>query len=362
MRRRIRYVLGGPLNEELESKKMRGDQPLAEFNVFARRNGVDLVGTEQVRPGAPTSLLRRAALAWAVSRRNAEYDALVTSGEDIGFPLALVSLAQRARKPIWITLHGSYLESAKFRMIAPVLRQSLHVHLLCLSESLRDSMISVHGFSAARCFNVGYGVDTAFFRPEDTTGTPLIVAAGSANRDYQTLISAVEGLDVPLRIAADSLWRPGAAMLDGTLLPAGVTLGSAGDYVSLRALYRHASFVVVPLHPARHASGYAVIAEAMAMGKAVITTRTEAAPDLVIEGVTGFYTQPGDVAGLRDRIGLLLGDPARARAMGEAGAHRMQSKFSLDVYCDAIERLIEARHGQAAERSAERLGDGSLAG
>ena len=284
----------------------------------------------------------RCALSRLVVRRDGDRDALLASGEDIGIPLALASLVRRTRTPIWIILHGFLLESRKFRVVVPMLRGAGHVHFLCLSESLRRRLVEVHGFDSDRCHNAGYGVDTAFFAPGPPAEVPLVVAAGSANRDYRTLIAATLGLDVPLRIAADSLWRPKTAEVDSTALPPSVDVSSAGDYVGLRALYARASFVVVPLHAARHASGYAVIAEAMAMGRAVITTRTEAPSDLVIEGETGFHTQPGNVGELRERIATLLNDPARARAMGTAAALRIQRQFSLDRYCGTIERLIEA--------------------
>ena len=239
-------------------------------------------------------------------------------------------------------MHGSYLDSRKFAIVAPLLRRAPHVRFLCLSESLRLRMIEVHGFDEGQCLNGGYGIDTSFFQPGASVEEPLLVAAGSANRDYRTLVAAIEGLDVPLRVAADSLWRPKAAEIDLTVLPSSVEIGSAGSYLGLRSLYRRASFVVVPLHAARFASGYAVIGEAMAMGKAVITTQTEAASDLIIEGVTGFYARPGDVQDLRDKITMLLDDPDRARDMGAAGARRMQQQFSLDAYCRTIEQLIGA--------------------
>ncbi len=354
MRRRITYVLGGPIQEEVESRKRCGAHPRAEFNLFVLRNGANLVGTDAAAPGSPTSLRRRVALARLLSRECSDYDVLVASGEDIGIPLALLSLAQRTTKPIWMFLHGSYLESSKFKMISPVLRRARHVGFLCLSEALRSRMIDAHGFSPERCPAVGYAVDTLFFRPGEAVRTPLIVAAGSANRDYQTLVSAVRDLDVPVRIAADSLWRPKASTLGRTLLPTGVEVGSAGDYVALRRLYEQASFVVVPLHPARHASGYAVIAEAMAMGKAVITTRTEASSDLVIDGTTGFYVEPGDAAGLRGRIRSLLRDPQYAQAMGKAAGRRMR-EFSLEAYCLAVERLIGAEAPDGCDSRPQRF-------
>ena len=341
MRYRVSYVLGGPLQPDIERRKLIGEQPLSEFNVFSIRNRAQVVATDQVKPGLPTSLRRRIALARAVTGRRDDYDILVASGEDIGIPLAVASLVRRVHTPIWIILHGFSLDNTKFSLVAPALRRARHVQFLCLSESLRGRMVETYGFDRDRCHDAGYGIDTAFFQPGPPAEEPLVVAAGSANRDYRTLIAATEGLNVPLRIAADSLWRPKAADIDPTVLPSSVDVGSAGSYGGLRALYQRASFVVVPLHAARHASGYAVIGEAMAMGKAVITTRTEAPSDLVVEGETGFYTRPGDIEGLREKVVTLLDDPARARAMGSAAAQRIRDQFSLDAYCSRIERIID---------------------
>ena len=339
MTTRITYVIGGPLQPIIEMKKLNGRQPLAEFNVFAARNNSQIASTDQAAGGHPTSMRRRLALARRLSRPSHDCDVFLASGEDVGIPLLLWSLVRRTRKPIWIILHGSYLDGRKFALIAPMLRRTTHVRFLCLSEALKQRMIR-DGFPSDRCHNAGYGVDTTFFQPRDTPDGRLVVAAGSANRDYRTLISAVEDLDVSLRIAADSLWRPREADVDETSLSPSVQVGSAGDYLGLRELYGRAAFVVVPLHPARFASGYAVIAEAMAMGKAVISTRVEAQSDLIVDGETGFYTDAGDVAALKEKITLLLDDPALARRMGQAAARHMQEKFSLDAYCSTMEQLI----------------------
>ncbi len=338
----VSYVLGGPLQHDVEDRKHAGDQPRSEFNVFVERNGARLVSTSEVSAGSATSLRRRVALAAALARASSQYDALVASGEDIGFPLALATAARRVSKPIWIVIHGSYFGTRKFAAVAPLLRRARHVRLLCLSRTLKEHLVGFYGFSEERCFNAGYGVDTSFFTPGAHPHAPMIVSAGSSNRDYATLVAATRDLDVPVRIAADSLWRPTTTGLDSSPLPASVEVGSAGDYGALRALYARASVIVVPLHEARFACGYAVIAEAMAMGKPVITTRTAAHSDFVLDGKTGFYTRAGDVAGLRDALALLLADPDRSRAMGAAGAIRMQHEFSLDAYCHKIEALIAA--------------------
>jgi phosphatidylinositol alpha-1,6-mannosyltransferase len=62
-----------------------------------------------------------------------------------------------------------------------------------------------------------------------------------------------------------------------------------------------------------------VYLEAQACGRPAIAGDSGGAPEAVIPGETGFVVPGRDHRALAARIVELLGDPARARAMGEAG-------------------------------------------
>ena len=125
----------------------------------------------------------------------------------------------------------------------------------------------------------------------------------------------------------------------GLQLPQNVVLKSAGNYMGLRDLYSKCQFVVVPMLPAKFACGFAVIAEAMAMGKAVIASRTDAISDFVIEGETGFLVDIGDVAQLRNRIQWMVENPESVNKMGRTAREMMQAKWSLSAYCQRLEAV-----------------------
>jgi glycosyltransferase involved in cell wall biosynthesis len=222
-----------------------------------------------------------------------------------------------------------------------------HVRFLCLSEQLKTMLINKFGIPESRVTNTGYGVDTRFFRPakDSSFSKPLIVSAGAANRDYRTFVNAVETLDVDVKIAADSAWCPTVIDIDSDRLPPHIEVHSQGDYYRLRELYAKASFIVVPLLPAPFACGYAVIAEAMAMGKAVIATQTESHSDFVIDGETGYYVRPVDVQDLREKIEYLLAHPALAREMGQRARLRIEQNFSVEKYCERLERASQVSSG-----------------
>lgn len=81
-----------------------------------------------------------------------------------------------------------------------------------------------------------------------------------------------------------------------------------------------------------------VIMEAMAAGLPVVSTRLAGIPEMVVDGLTGFLVEPGNVDALADRLRELLSNPALARRMGEAGATRCRNVF-------ATERTTEQLHG-----------------
>ena len=95
-------------------------------------------------------------------------------------------------------------------------------------------------------------------------------------------------------------------------------------------------------HPSlREAFGLAV-AEAMAMGKAVVATRTGGIPELVAHDDTGVLVDPADSEALSAAVVLLLQDRATRDRMGACGRTRVQERFSLDASVAETEQVYGA--------------------
>jgi glycosyltransferase involved in cell wall biosynthesis len=82
-----------------------------------------------------------------------------------------------------------------------------------------------------------------------------------------------------------------------------------------------------------------VIAEAMAYCRPVVATRVGGIPEVVEDGETGCLIGRGDVGQLVETLLMLLGDPARRKAMGRAGRERVGAKFDLRKN---VGRLLQA--------------------
>jgi glycosyltransferase involved in cell wall biosynthesis len=91
-------------------------------------------------------------------------------------------------------------------------------------------------------------------------------------------------------------------------------------------VYHTADIVVVP---SRWQEPLGLInLEAGACRKPVVATRVGGIPEVVEDGVNGFLVEPGDVAGLAERVGQLIADrPLRTR-LGEAGHAQVVQNFT----------------------------------
>jgi len=145
-------------------------------------------------------------------------------------------------------------------------------------------------------------------------------------------------------------------------LPPRVRIQTDLGQSELRGLYSRCRFVVVPLHDVDYDAGVTVLTEAMAMGKAVVVTRTRGQIDLIRDGEEGIYVPPGDTAALRKAITFLLENPEEAERMGRAGRKRAEERHSLDAYVARLAAIVRdevevsdglaARDGQISRFSA----------
>lgn len=86
-------------------------------------------------------------------------------------------------------------------------------------------------------------------------------------------------------------------------------------------------------------------AEAMACGLPVVASRSGGLPEVVEEGRTGLLVPRGDAAALAAAVVALLEDPARRRAMGEAGRRRVERLFSWDRVASLLRERLQELHG-----------------
>jgi glycosyltransferase involved in cell wall biosynthesis len=278
-----------------------------------------------------------AALALLGAERAPAYDAVLTTGEDIGIPLA-ARLRFARRRPSH-TMIAHTLFPLKKRLFFAVGRVDACIdRFLCYATSEEQNLVERLSVPAERVLRIAYHADQRFFRPFPSPPEPdLICSAGQLLRDYPTLVEAVRSLPLRLRIAAGSPWIAKELKPDAPL-PENVEWGRYSRF-DLREMYRRSAVCVVPIQENDYQTGISTILEMMAMGKCVIATRTRGQTDTLVDGVTGIYVPPGDVAALRAAIVRALERPDETARIGAAARRYIEENATLDLF---VERVASA--------------------
>jgi glycosyltransferase involved in cell wall biosynthesis len=99
------------------------------------------------------------------------------------------------------------------------------------------------------------------------------------------------------------------------------------------ALYRGADLFALASRVARDGDRDGlpnVLAEAQSQGLACVATAVSAIPELIEDGRTGLLVAPENPQALADALASLIRDPARRRALGNAGRLRVTEKFTIE--------------------------------
>lgn len=99
------------------------------------------------------------------------------------------------------------------------------------------------------------------------------------------------------------------------------------DHSRMPAHYAAADLFVLP---SSMESFGLVVAEAMACGLPVVSTRVGGIPEVVEEGVTGLLVPPDNPQALAEAITCLLNDPEKMWEMGRRGRERVAELFTWD--------------------------------
>lgn len=270
------------------------------------------------------------------------YDAIFSNGENVAIPLALLLRSRPGRRPGHVTI-GHKPSTGKKRLFFRSLNVMREIDTMLLYSALQQTIvIGKLGIPAEKIVLFPFHADTRFYRPmpEVTVNANQICSAGLEWRDYPTLIRSVaDQPELQVRLAAASPWSKHTNETEKANLPSHVSARRYA-YNELRTLYAESSFVVVPLYDNDFQAGVTTLLEAMAMGKAVIITRTEGQTDVVIDGETGIYVPPGDADALRGAIARLRTNPSDRERIGGNARAWMEKFATIEGWAETISRCL----------------------
>lgn len=275
-----------------------------------------------------------------------KYDVILSNVDECGLSTALMKSLRLLRSSQVHVSMGltDILRKVRSRTVLSFYRKlMMQPYKICtLSECESESFNSILGIPKDRLAHVPFGVDKDFFKPMKSGTEDFIMTMGhNLDRDYGTLMEAMRGSKFELKVVA----RP--HNLRGMDIPSNVTpYYKFIPYTDLRDMLSRCSFVAITTNDMEYTPGQSATLGAMAMGKAVILTKTRGIFDRKLKDHKEcIFVKPGDVNGLREKIDYLIDNPKEAEMIGKNARKLVEEKYNSENYARVLAGIIKSAEG-----------------
>lgn len=357
----LRQVIVGPENPERLVEIQARRAPRLDYRLVADHIGADVVqwrpspaqyrGPKPLRVGR--SLLDNLSYAFRTAKALSPGSLIYTTGETWGLPMGIAG-ALVTRRPFTHVVYVHRVFSLIWLCFLRVWHRILAIDgYICVTQRQANLLRRALGEGAAPIAVVSQGVDAQFFNPdaalspESPWKRPYILAVGAEMRNYALLFEAARRVRADFVVQASSAWMAGLREKVANLPPNVRLMTTCLSYRALRDLYAGAALVVVPLCDTPQAAGITTILEAMAMGKAVVATRSAGLPDVLVHGQTGLVVD-NDAQVLADGLAQLLQAPECCAALGMVGRRAVLESVTLEYHARQVAEFLVSVYQQSA--------------
>lgn len=245
--------------------------------------------------------------------------------------------------PVLATIHAMHLSMWDLEV-----HRLAHTHLCVVSEAARAHALAV-GVAPGRLTVVRNGVDSNRFTPlpaasrREATANAVVGYVGrlSPEKHPALFLRAAALVHARLPCTRFVIVGDGPLRADLEALAARLRIAHAvtfaGECTDMPARYRTLDLL---LSTSWHEGTPLAVLEAMACALPVVATAVGGVPELVVSGITGWLTAPGDEAEMAERAVALLRAPDTMRRFGGAARERVKTLFSLDAHAQRSGALL----------------------
>ena len=272
-------------------------------------------------------------------------------------PASVSRVASRLTQIPWsMAAHAKDIYTSGERSLA--LKISSARFTLACTGAHRDHLREIACRHASRYFpgvvHLAYhGVDAGYFSgpPQPAPGRPIVLSVARlvAKKGLDVLIEAAallrdRGVPFSLEIVGEGLLRPTLERKIRELeLDEHVALRGLLTLEEVREAMRRSTCFALPCQVGSDGDRDGIpnsVAEAMASGLPVVSTRLPSIEELVTHEETGLLVPPGDAAAVADALRRLLLDPEERRRLGERARAAVVERFAAERCASERVRLL----------------------
>ena len=265
-------------------------------------------------------------------------DVVLATNDTVGLPLVLLKRAGLLRSPLVYVAIGlperlAQLHGRTRRLYAQAFRRAYAV----VAYSEREAQWLREWTNGAHVVFVPFGVDVKAFAPDGESDIDVVSVGADPQRDFQLLCELAERhpeLRFALVASADharALGRP----------PANVALETDVPLERVRDRLAQAKVVALPVRRNSYSGATTVLLQAMALGKPVVVSRTDAIAQgyELQDGVNCRLVPPGDVDAFERALLETLDD---AGSLGTNARRTVVRSFTWQRYTDRLWEILSA--------------------
>lgn len=285
---------------------------------------------------------------WKVLSCRKPYDVLYAT-HTLGIePIILLRALRLYRHPIVVWHHQPIVKAKNpFRETLARLFYRGMDHMIFFSEKLmQDSLLSKKA-DPRRMSMVHWGADLEYYSPllaPPSGGLPFI-STGKELRDYETLLKAFQETGLPLTLYVE---KKRQAYFEGlNLLGPNVDIhyGDRPIPHEIALMVAKSRCVCICCQKSNYTVGLTTVVEALALGLPILCTRNPQMPmDIEAEGC-GFWLEPQDVEGWKEKLHYIADHPEEAKAMGQRGRVLAEQYYNVRQCGKEVAKLITMNYG-----------------
>jgi colanic acid/amylovoran biosynthesis glycosyltransferase len=275
--------------------------------------------------------------------------------------IAILSLAEKMRCPLVVTLHGTFEAKAPMKLVRGV-RSLLYMLrrnrmwryssvFICVSEFVRQQALQF-GYPEDKLLRHYIGINTEFFSPSGRARDENLVLFTGRLAEKKGCEFAIRAMclvqrQIPgarLVIVGDGELRHDLERLNTELDVKATFLGEQPSSVIRDWLQRSYVFCAPSV---KAASGDVeglpmVLAEALAAGIPVVSTYHAGIPEIIHHEETGLLAPEKDTAALAKNILSLMNNQAQWAQLSENGLALVRRDFNLTTQTEELEKIYSA--------------------
>ena len=286
---------------------------------------------------------------WKVLTCRKSYDVLYATHTLGVEPIILLRALKLYRHPI-VVWHHQPIVKAKNPLreaLARLFYRGID-HMIFFSDKLiQDSLLSKKA-DLKRMSMVHWGADLDYYSPllASPKGEGPFISTGKEMRDFETLVQAFHETGLPLTLFAEKNRQSYFEPLLAGKKNIEVHYGNRPIPHEIAQYVAQSKCVCICCQKSNYTVGLTTVVEALALGLPILCTRNPQMPMDIEAEDCGFWIEPKDVEGWKEKLLYIASHPEEAKAMGKQSRALAEQYYNVEQCGKEVAKILKNAKGK----------------